>query len=582
MKGGETSVDNPQDSKRKLDEEKNEEQESKKTKLSTQEQEIAPSQDEESKETNNENVEEKKQSNDQPPESTRSSSEEVSEQDASSSQSGEKKEDASTKEHEEKKEEQQEQETNENPSSEDVQPDTQTQNGNNHVEGTQHENQTSQQETSFPKQLYPPVPSLSGEDLSQPTNVQPTSTIPQYQQANYQTYGVQPPVDMYGQTPIPSAQQILPTSQAQQYQATPLQQMPHLQQQQQQQQQVPTLSQTQVYSGYGYDQTSYYQYPYSGYSSYGYNYPGYSSYQGYYGMQQPNVMDPSSNCRSLYVGNLTDKVTENLLYEIFSTIGAVESCKLIKDKNTNESAGYGFVDFFDHYTAGLALQQLNGKNIYGQDIRVNWAVINGQKEDTSNHFHVFVGDLSPEIDDKTLYSAFSPFGSISEARIMYDPNTNRSRGYGFVAFRRKEDAQRALAEMNGEWLGNRPIRCNWANQKNSANDVNPNLDYNSVLMQAPHSVTTVYIGGVAPDVTEYQIREAFADYGIIIEIRIQGDKGFAFVKYKTHEAAAKAIISVTGKQVGGRIVKCSWGKERNDVQTPVAGTHPNVYGPYTY
>lgn len=48
---------------------------------------------------------------------------------------------------------------------------------------------------------------------------------------------------------------------------------------------------------------------------------------------------------------------------------------------------------------------------------------------------------------------------------MWDTATNRSRGYGFVAFRRKDEAQRALTEMNGELLGSRPIRCNWANQK---------------------------------------------------------------------------------------------------------------------
>ena len=44
-------------------------------------------------------------------------------------------------------------------------------------------------------------------------------------------------------------------------------------------------------------------------------------------------------------------------------------------------------------------------------------------------------------------------------------NSGKSRGYGFLAFRDKTDAEQAIATMNGEWLGSRAIRVNWANQK---------------------------------------------------------------------------------------------------------------------
>lgn len=48
---------------------------------------------------------------------------------------------------------------------------------------------------------------------------------------------------------------------------------------------------------------------------------------------------------------------------------------------------------------------------------------------------------------------------------MWDQTTGKSRGFGFVAFRERADAEQAIATMNGEWLGSRAIRCNWANQK---------------------------------------------------------------------------------------------------------------------
>lgn len=101
------------------------------------------------------------------------------------------------------------------------------------------------------------------------------------------------------------------------------------------------------------------------------------------------------------------------------------------------------------------------------EIRCNWAYQNQTaKEDLTNHAHLFVGDLSPEVTDEVLTKAFTAFGSLSDARVMWDMNSGKSRGYGFLAFRDRTDAEQAIATMNGEWLGSRAIRVNYANQKN--------------------------------------------------------------------------------------------------------------------
>ena len=50
--------------------------------------------------------------------------------------------------------------------------------------------------------------------------------------------------------------------------------------------------------------------------------------------------------------------------------------------------------------------------------------IPSNKEDTSSHFHIFVGDLSNEVNDEVLLQAFSAFGSVSEARVMWDMKTD--------------------------------------------------------------------------------------------------------------------------------------------------------------
>ena len=285
--------------------------------------------------------------------------------------------------------------------------------------------------------------------------------------------------------------------------------------------------------------------------------------------------------------------------------------------------------FFDSHelrAAETALQTLNGRKIFDTEVKVNWANQGtANKEDTQNHFHVFVGDLSPEVNDEILNKAFGAFGSLSDARVMWDMSSGKSRGYGFLAFRDKTDAEQAIATMNGEWLGSRAIRVNWANQVSllfspASCDFGPSpsadtktlsfplparseiqktqtgglggggmsagaaaaaprlggaggapapmnfqggpLTFDVVVGQTPAFNTTVYVGNLIPYATQADLIPLFQGYGYIVEIRMQADKGFAFVKLDTHENAAMAICQLQGQLVHGRPVKCSWGKDR--------------------
>ena len=136
---------------------------------------------------------------------------------------------------------------------------------------------------------------------------------------------------------------------------------------------------------------------------------------------------------------------------------------------------------------------------------------------------------------------------------MWDPHTGRSRGYGFVAFRNREDAERAIREMNGEFLGSRNIRVNWANQRSSRPGATGDL--NTIMSQASPTNVTVYVGNLDPAVPDDMIRAVFQPYGVVEELRLQKDKGFCFVKYASHEQAARAILNCNGKVIGTKAVK---------------------------
>ncbi|KAJ1947461.1 E3 ubiquitin-protein ligase pub1 [Kickxella alabastrina] len=295
-----------------------------------------------------------------------------------------------------------------------------------------------------------------------------------------------------------------------------------------------------------------------------------------YGATPASQKSEDLETKSLYVGNLDPRITEPVLAEVFSAVRPVVAVKIIPDKRqVHGGLNYGFVEFGSHQDAEVALQNMNGRSVYEYEIRVNWAFTSngGQlQEDTSTHCHIFVGDLSAEVNDQVLSKAFENYPSMSDARVMWDMTSGKSRGYGFVTFRDRNDADMAIAQMNGEWLGSRAIRVNWANQKASSkarqdmhqqpHSVAGTLSYEDVRDQTAHYKSTVYVGNLTNYTTQDQLQGLFQGYGYVVEFRMQSDRGFAFVKMDTHENAAMAITQLNGAMINGRPLKCSWGKDR--------------------
>ena len=76
---------------------------------------------------------------------------------------------------------------------------------------------------------------------------------------------------------------------------------------------------------------------------------------------------------NIYVGNLAFNVTEGELKQAFEDFGEVTSAKIIKDKYSGESKGFGFVEMSDGTEAQAAIKGLNEKELNGRGIKVNEA-----------------------------------------------------------------------------------------------------------------------------------------------------------------------------------------------------------------
>lgn len=181
----------------------------------------------------------------------------------------------------------------------------------------------------------------------------------------------------------------------------------------------------------------------------------------------------------LYIGNIHRSISDVALQELLTNLGnPIKSIKILQDKN-KPGFNYAFVEYENPEFAEIALNSLNNLMLADNQLKVNRAY-QTQTIKNNDTFNLFIGDLSLEVNDEMLSNVFTKYNSLVQANVMWDMKSGRSRGYGFVCFNDRNDAEDALQSMNGYVLGDRPIRLNWASHRdrNTNNSNNNNHSYN--------------------------------------------------------------------------------------------------------
>ncbi|XP_074582531.1 29 kDa ribonucleoprotein A, chloroplastic-like [Curcuma longa] len=179
----------------------------------------------------------------------------------------------------------------------------------------------------------------------------------------------------------------------------------------------------------------------------------------------------------LFVGNLPFGVDSSQLAGLFQQAGNVEMVEVIYDKITGKSRGFGFVTMSTIEEAEIAAQQFNGYTLEGRSLRVNSGPPPRRDEFPSKGFRartnpeaanrVYVGNLSWGVDNLALETLFSRQGKVLEARVIYDRESGRSRGFGFVTYSSAEEVDNAITTLNGADLDGRSIRVTVAEPRPS-------------------------------------------------------------------------------------------------------------------
>lgn len=201
---------------------------------------------------------------------------------------------------------------------------------------------------------------------------------------------------------------------------------------------------------------------------------------------QTSDRNPDATC---FVGSIDLAVSEETLWELFTQVGPVGTCfsvndsqvsrenlfiflayavhvYLPKDRVTGEHQGYGFVELKTEEDAAYAIKVLNMVKLFGKPIRV--ASASQDKDSGDVGANLFIGNLDPDVDETLLHSTFSAFGEVvNNPKVMRDPETGASKGFGFVSFADFEASDAAIEVMDGQYLGGRPISVGYAFKKDS-------------------------------------------------------------------------------------------------------------------
>ncbi|GMH16753.1 hypothetical protein Nepgr_018594 [Nepenthes gracilis] len=162
----------------------------------------------------------------------------------------------------------------------------------------------------------------------------------------------------------------------------------------------------------------------------------------------------------LFVGNLPYDVDSEKLAQLLEPAGVVEIAEVIYNRDTDQSRGFGFVTMSTVEEADKAVEMFNRYDFNGRLLTVNKAAPRGSRPTRAFEpsLRIYVGNLPWNVDSERLGQVFREFGQVVEARVVYDRETGRSRGFGFVTMASEAEMNDAIAALDGQTLDGRAVR----------------------------------------------------------------------------------------------------------------------------
>eukprot|EP00762_Andalucia_godoyi_P008672 ANDGO_00427.mRNA.1 Oligouridylate-binding protein 1C len=314
-------------------------------------------------------------------------------------------------------------------------------------------------------------------------------------------------------------------------------------------------------------------------------------------------MSASVPSRTIYIGNLDPRTDEASLALLSSPFGLVRHIKLVRDRQTGLSLGYGFVEFQSHDAARLALDSLSRSQ---SDLKLRWAnTLNpsiqsqsqpqSQPQSQSQHSYPMNG---------TVGTSWAGSGSGSgNGSLMGAPMTAPSAAGSYSTATNPHPHSSSVGAYP-------PQHMQFANANNyGGSHHHASYRNGSSRPSVEHAVDgsngsgggvatdggaadavgfQVFVGDLPNEIVSNELYNSFAKFGRIVEHRIMLEpvtgrsRGYAFVTFATQESAANAIAEMKDATIGGRRIRVNWAVQRANPFTvdPSLSKDPRVMSEY--
>jgi len=295
---------------------------------------------------------------------------------------------------------------------------------------------------------------------------------------------------------------------------------------------------------------------------------------------------------NLFIKNLPGGTKSIDLYQAFIPYGKIFSAR-VKYNPNGTCKGYGYVQYEIKEDADNALESMNGKTFKGSEIIVERFIASGSRTASFMKYNnLFVKNVPKRFTDKDLVNLFKSHGEIISAVVIKEsPDASVNKGFGFVCFKRAEDARNAEEKLKDLIIeGQNLFVCRALPKEERRKQLREERlkafkDCNLYMKELPE------------DTTDEKLKEAFEVFGKVLSARVMLERrqnletgetemksrGFGFVCFSDRQGANAALMAAPSQPILGRMLYVAVAEKKEDrlarISTPFPMPFPGPRPP---
>ena len=231
---------------------------------------------------------------------------------------------------------------------------------------------------------------------------------------------------------------------------------------------------------------------------------------------------------NVFIKNLDTAIDNKALHDTFAAFGNILSCKVAQDEFGN-SKGYGFVHYETAEAATNAIKHVNGMLLNEKKVFVGHHIPKKDRQSKydemkANFTNIYVKNVDAEATDEEFRDLFEKYGEITSASLTRDPETGKSRGFGFVNYVNHEHAAKAVEELHDKDFKGQTLYVGRAQKKfEREEELRKQYEAARVEKASKYQGVNLYVKNLDDDIDDEKLRDLFTPHGTITSAKVMRD-----------------------------------------------------------